>query len=193
MPRNLSPDLITSLNQRKLRIIELIELHLSTPVYFTNGHIDVDYDSATAPDAGTNTYLAQGQFISLGGISETTDIRVNAMAITFTAVDLTTAALVLNNDYIDRRVVAYRMVLNDDYSYNSDHVFQYFDGTISSFSISESPNTANLTLKVASQFADYERTNGRRTNSTSQQRYFSGDVGLDFSPQIQTEIKWGRP
>ena len=125
-------------------------------------------------------------------MSETRDIRVSNISISFTAVDYTTLAYVLNNEYIDRRVVLYRAVLNDDYELDSTKVFQYFDGRINDFTISESPQTATLTLKISSQFADYERINGRRTNSTSQNRFFSTDRGMDFAPQIQTDIKWGR-
>jgi hypothetical protein len=192
MPRNLDSGLISSLTGKQLYIVDLIEIHLATAVYFTNGHIDIDYDSPTAPDAGTNTYLAQGQYLSFGEVRESTDIRVSNLAVGFTAVDFTTLGYVLNNDYIDRRVVLYRVVLNDDYTFDTGHVFQYFDGNINDFVINESNETATLELRVASQFADYERTNGRRTNNTSQQRFFQADVGLEFAPQIQTDIKWGR-
>ena len=192
MPRNLSSGLVTSLSAQQMVVSDLIEIHLSTAVYFTNGSIDLDYDSPTAPDAGSNTYLAQGQFLGFGSVSETRDIRVSNISISFTAVDYTTLAYVLNNEYIDRRVVLYRAVLNDDYELDSTKVFQYFDGRINDFTISESPQTATLTLKISSQFADYERINGRRTNSTSQNRFFSTDRGMDFAPQIQTDIKWGR-
>ena len=192
MPRNLSSGLVTSLSAQQMVVSDLIEIHLSTAVYFTNGSIDLDYDSPTAPDAGANTYLAQGQFLGFGDVSETRDIRVSNMAINFTAVDYTTLAYVLNNEYIDRRVVLYRAVLNDDYELDSTKVFQYFDGRINDFTISESPKSATLSLKISSQFADYERINGRRTNSTSQNRFFPTDRGMDFAPQIQTDIKWGR-
>jgi len=192
MGRGLSSGLITSLSGQQMRVADLVEIHLATAVYFTNGAIDLEYDSPTAPDAGTNTYLAQGQFLGFGNVTESRDIRVSSMAITFTAVDYTTLGYVLNNEYIDRRVVLYRAVLDDNYQIDSTKVFQYFDGRINDFSISESPNEATMALSVSSQFADYERTNGRRTNSTSQQRFFSTDVGLEFAPQIQTDIKWGR-
>ena len=192
MPRNLSSGLVTSLSAQQMVVTDLIEIHLGTAVYFNNGSIDLDYDSPTAPDAGSNTYLAQGQFLGFGSVSETRDIRVSNISISFTAVDYTTLAYVLNNEYIDRRVVLYRAVLNDDYELDSTKVFQYFDGRINDFTISESPQTATLTLKISSQFADYERINGRRTNSTSQNRFFSTDRGMDFAPQIQTDIKWGR-
>jgi len=192
MPRNLDAQLINSLSRKKLYVVDLIELHLATPVYFTNGHIDINYDSPTAPESGVQTYLAQGQYIGFGTVQETSDVRVGTVAVTFTAVDFTTLGYVLSNDYIDRRVVMYRVVLNDDYTFSDANVFQYFDGNITDFTISESKETATLTLQVASQFADYERANGRRTNNSSQQRFFADDVGLEFSPQIQTDVKWGR-
>jgi len=161
-------------------------------VYFSNGHIDLDYDSPTAPDAGVNTYIAQGQFLSFGEVVESRDIRVNNISIGFTAVDYTTLGYVLNNEYIDRRVVLYRAVLDENFQLDSTKVFQYFDGRINDFSISETPKLATMTLKISSQFADYERINGRRTNSVSQNRFFPDDLGLEFAPQIQTDIKWGR-
>ena len=192
MPRSLSSGLITSLSGQQQRVADLIEIHLSTAVYFTNTFLDLSYDSATAPDAGANDYLAQGQFIGIGNVQESKDIKIGSMSMVFTAVDYTTLAYVLNNEYIDRRVVLYRAVLDENFAIDSTKVFQYFDGRIKDFSISESPKTATLSLNVGSQFADYDKISGRRTNSDSQQRFFSGDVGFEFAPQIQTDIKWGR-
>ena len=42
-------------------------------------------------------------------------------------------------------------------------------------------------------FDDFEKRSGRKTNNTSQQRFFSTDVGMDFSSQTVLDIKWGRP
>jgi hypothetical protein len=47
-------------------------------------------------------------------------------------------------------------------------------------------------LQVVSHWADFDKTNGRKTNNTSQQRFFSADVGMDFSSQTVQDIKWGR-
>jgi len=192
MPRDLSSGLITALSAQQMVVTDLVEIHLASAVYFSNGHIDLDYDSPTAPDAGVNTYIAQGQFLSFGEVVESRDIRVNNISIGFTAVDYTTLGYVLNNEYIDRRVVLYRAVLDENFQLDSTKVFQYFDGRINDFSIAESPKLATMTLKISSQFADYERINGRRTNSVSQNRFFPDDLGLEFAPQIQTDIKWGR-
>jgi hypothetical protein len=192
MPRSLSSGLVTSLSGQQQRVADLIEIHLATAVYFNNSFLNLSYDSPTAPDSGVNTYLAQGQFLGIGNIQESKDIKVGSMSVAFTAVDFTTLAYVLNNEYIDRRVVLYRAVLDENFAIDSTKVFQYFDGRIKDFNISESPNTATLAFNVGSQFADYDKIAGRRTNSDSQQRFFAADVGFEFAPQIQTDIKWGR-
>jgi hypothetical protein len=47
-------------------------------------------------------------------------------------------------------------------------------------------------LSIVSHWADFEKKNGRKTNNTSQQRFFSTDVGMDFASQTVQDIKWGR-
>jgi len=193
MTRNISTTLQTKLEGKSVFVADLIEMHFSSPLYFTTTNINLQYDSPTAPDAGTNTYLAQGLFLNYGDIIENSDLRVGTLELNFTAVDPTMVAVLLNNDFIDKRVVLYRAVLNSDYSFTSDDVFTIFDGRISGWAISEEQNTASVSLSVASFFADFNRTNGRRTNPASQNLYFPNDRGMDFSPQIVKDIRWGRP
>jgi hypothetical protein len=192
MARDLASSLQTKLAARTVFAADLIELHLATPLYFTSTNIDIDFDSTTAPDAGTNTYLAQGQFLEFSNIVESSDIRVGQLDMTFTAVDTTTVALLINNEYMNKRVVIYRAVLADDYTFTSDDVFTVFDGIIMGYSIQESQDTATVTITVATQFADFERTSGRKTNTASQQVHFPTDKGMDFSAQIVKDLKWGR-
>ena len=192
MTRSIAAGTITKLAGKELFVADLIELQLSTTQYITTSNIDIPYDSATAPDAGSNTYLAQGQFLNYGDIIESSDIRVNSIDMIFTAVDLTTLALLMNNDFIDKRVVIYRVVLGTDYSFTSDDIWLMFDGTVTGYNISETEDIAMVTITVASQFADFERTSGRKTNPTSQNIYFPYDKGMDFSPQIVKDIKWGK-
>jgi hypothetical protein len=192
MSRNIGAGLQTKLESRQIFVADLIELQLDTPQYYTTTNINLQWDSPSAPNAGTNTYLAQNQFLNYGNIVESSDLRVGTLEMTFTAVDTTTVALILNNDYIDQRVVIYRAILSDDFSFTDSDVFLVFDGRITGYSIRETETTATITVSCASQFADFERTNGRRTNSASQELYFLGDRGMDFSPQIVKDIKWGK-
>ena len=76
MARQLASSLQTKLAGSKLFAADLVELHLSTPLYFTTTNIDIDFDSATAPDAGANTYLAQGQFLFFGNVVESSAWRI---------------------------------------------------------------------------------------------------------------------
>ena len=192
MTRSIASATQTKLAGRQIFVADLIELQLSTTQYLTTSNIDIDYDSSTAPDAGTNTYLAQGQFLDYGNIVESADLRISSIDMTFTAVDTTTIALLMSNDYIDKRVVIYRAVLDEDYSFTSDDIWLMFDGTVPAYTIKETENTATVTITIASQFADFLRKNGRRTNPASQNIHFSSDKGMDFSPQIVKDIKWGK-
>ena len=79
-----------------------------------------------------------------------------------------------------------------DSTFTSDDVFTIFDGRIMNYSIRETNSTATVTMTISSLFADFERTNGRKTNPASQQIHFSGDLGMDFSAQIVKDIKWGK-
>ena len=63
---------------------------------------------------------------------------------------------------------------------------------IESFEIQESEKNFMVELSIVSHWADFEKKNGRKTNNTSQQRFFSTDVGMDFASQTVQDIKWGR-
>lgn len=192
MSRDISTELQAKLDAPQIFGADLIEIHLSTPLYFTTTNINLTFNSDTAPDSGDNIYLAQNQFLGYGEIVESSDLRVGSLQLTFTAVDTTMVALILSNDYINKRVVIYRAILQSDYSFTSDDVYLMFDGRISGYSIEETGTTASIVLTCASQFADFERTNGRRSNPSSQNLHFPTDRGMDFSPQIVKDIRWGR-
>ena len=73
MTRSIASATQTKLADNKIFVADLIELQLSTTQYLTTTNIDIEYDSDTAPDAGANNYLAQGQFIDYGNIVESAD------------------------------------------------------------------------------------------------------------------------
>ena len=70
--------------------------------------------------------------------------------------------------------------------------FLLYKGNIENFGINENTKQSVVNLSVVSHWADFEKKNGRKTNNTSQQRFFSTDVGMDFASQTVLDIKWGR-
>ena len=71
-------------------------------------------------------------------------------------------------------------------------LFYFIRGKIESFEIQEGEKDSTVGLSIVSHWADFEKKNGRKTNNTSQQRFFSTDVGMDFASQTVQDIKWGR-
>jgi len=183
--------------------VDLVEIHLSTPLYLASGGVDIAYDSATAPTAGTNTYGAQGNFMNFSGMAEDFDVRVGKFSITLSGV---------GNNYIEKfidvstditnkvgyegaRVVVYKAFLNYADLSIAGTPLMLFDGQIFNVSIQESARTCVINLECSSLFSDFERTAGRRTNNNSNW-LFQGvqyDTSMEQSGYVgQTEYKWGK-
>ena len=97
----------------------------------------------------------------------------------------------LPENIVNDAISIYRGFLDSSNALIADP-FLLYKGTIDTFGISESGNTSNVTLRIVSHWADFEKTNGRKTNNVSQQRFFSTDVGMNFSSENVLDIKWGR-
>ena len=180
--RGLDSNVITALQSDSINTCHLIELKLPTPQYLTDNGFDIDYSS--------NTYVANGYLLDFDASKESKDLRVNSLDIELTAVNQTFISLFLNNNWINRQVIIRRAVLSDSGSIIG--TFIIFDGQITEFEVTEQDDSAEMTLSVASHWADFERTNGRLTNNNSQQFHFSGDLGFQYSANSIRDIKWGK-
>ena len=175
--------------------VDLIEMHLlSGALYFCSGPYDIAVDTATAPTAGVNTYTAQGDFLTFGGITEDFDVKVGKLNVGLSGV----SALV--NKFIDPKVVARRVVLYRCFLdlttgavVGSPQVL--FDGQINNVTINEAPRTCTIAVDCASLFADFERMAGRKTNNDSNWA-FQGvkyDTCFEKSGIVKnSDLLWGR-
>jgi hypothetical protein len=123
--------------------------------------------------------------------SEQTDITKASLKLILSGADQTFIAVVLNENVTNDSVTIYRGLLADDNTLIADPILLY-KGNIENYSIQESEKESNVSLSIVSHWADFEKKNGRKTNNSSQQRFFSTDVGMDFSSEIISDIKWGR-
>tara|TARA_R100001224_G_scaffold23719_1_gene12629 strand:- start:52 stop:444 length:393 start_codon:yes stop_codon:yes gene_type:complete len=129
--------------------------------------------------------------MGISNFSEETDITKQSLDFTLSGADQTFISTVLNENVVNDAFTMYRGFLNDSNALIADP-FLIYKGTIDTFGISESETASSVTLRIVSHWADFEKTNGRKTNNTSQQRFFSSDVGMNFSSQTVQDIKWGR-
>jgi hypothetical protein len=186
--------------------VDCVELHLKTPagandtLYLCNGGFDISFDSDTAPEAGANTYLAQGNFIGFGGMSEDMEVKVGKFTISLSGISNGLVTKFINYEVEGARVVIYKAFGTFGVSGAGPLALvaapiMMYDGTIFNFSIQETANTCQLSVDCSSLFADFERSNGRKTNNWSNW-LFQGvqyDKAFVKSGWVgETEIKWGR-
>jgi len=129
--------------------------------------------------------------MGLSNFTEETDITKTSLTLSLSGADLTFISTVLNENVVNDSVDIFRGFLNDSNALIADP-FLLYSGTIETFGIAEDKTASTLNLQIVSHWADFDKTNGRKTNNTSQQRFFSADVGMDFSSQTVQDIKWGR-
>ena len=113
------------------------------------------------------------------------------MIISLSAVDQTYLSVALNENIINDDVHIYRGFLDSNLALISDP-FLLFYGTINDYKITDSTTTAKIVYTVTSHWGNFSKTSGRTTTDNSQQRFFSGDKGMEFSALTVRDIQWGR-
>lgn len=181
--------------------VDLIEIQIQDGsgsddcLYLASGGIDIAFDSTTAPDAGTNTYSAQGEFISYTAIDETFDVVVGKFQITLSGLPSGYIDKFIGKNVEGQRIVVYKAFMDlNDFTIIQTPILMY-DGTIYNVAIQENQNTCTIGLDITSQFADFERTAGRKTNNWSNW-YFQDakyDTAMEKTGYVgNTEFLWGR-
>jgi len=186
--------------------IDCVEIHLkdnlgaNQALYLCDGGFDISFDSATAPNAGVNTYQAQGNFIGFSGMSEDMDVKVGKFTVSLSALGNDYISKFINYEVEGKRICIYKAFLSfgstgaDPLSLVAAPILMY-DGTIYNFSIQETAKSCQISVDCSSLFADFERTNGRKSNNWSNWLFQSVQYDKAFEKAGwvgQTEFKWGR-
>ena len=187
MTRSLTTAIKNELANNNITPVHLITINFSTPVNIT----DCSFSLTSSISGSSVTYNASDFIMGMSNFTEETDITKTSLTISLSGADQTFISTVLNENVINDSVTIYRGFLDNTNSLIADP-FLLYDGQIDSFSISESETSSTVSLAVVSHWADFEKTSGRKTNNNSQQRFFSADVGMDFSSETVQDIKWGR-
>jgi len=183
--------------------VDLIEVHLDDgALYLSSGAIDIDYDSDTAPDAGTNTYSAQGEFMGHTPINEDFDVKVGKFSVNLSGLPSGYISKFVNAECEGKRVVVYKAFLDLNTleiigtdSAGGTAVIMMFDGEIYNVTIQETAETCTISIDVSSHFADFERTAGRRTNNWSNWLFQGSqyDTCMEKAGFVgNSEFLWGR-
>ena len=183
MARGLTSAVNTELATDSLNPVTLVYLGVASGSRYTDHYKDITYAS--------NTYTASSLFMDASAVSESSEVEVTNIELRFSGADQTIISLFLNNNYMNKDVEVYKGFLDSSQSLISNP-FLLFKGQIESFSVDESINQSDVSIVATSHWSDFERKQGRYTNTNSQQTFFSGDVGFDYASQAVQELRWGR-
>jgi len=187
MTRSLTTAVKNELATNDIRPVHLINISFGTPVNIT----DCSFSLTSSVSGSSVTYAASDFILAISNHTEETDITKSSVSISLSGADQTFISTVLNENVVNDNVDIFRGFLNDSNGLIADP-FLLYRGKIESFEIQEGEKDSTVALSIVSHWADFEKKNGRKTNNTSQQRFFSTDVGMDFASQTVQDIKWGR-
>ena len=187
MSRSLTTAIKNELSQNKIRPVHLITINFDTPVNLT----DCSFSLTSSVSGSSVTYTASDFILGVSNFTEEVDITKSTLNIGLSGADQTFISTVLNEPVINDEVTIYRGFLTAGNVLTADP-FLLYKGNIETFTINESAKESSVNLTIVSHWADFDKKNGRKTNNTSQQRFFSTDVGMDFASQTVLDIKWGR-
>lgn len=165
--------------------------------YLTDYNRDISWDNGN----GSNNYLAMGHFLSIGDVKESSDIRVNDLDISLSAVDQVFLQEFLANEFIDQPVHLHKVFIKARGILDGSVVGvlkNMFSGTTNSMNISEDPDSGESTIKgsASNHFANFNRTSGRHTTSSEQDIHFpgQGDEGFHFCGNTGKGLmqRWGK-
>lgn len=190
MTRDFTSSLKSYLAGNSLTEVFLLKINTtSSPVYYTSGPFNIDYDG--------NTYTAQGNFLTMSEGQETAEVQIHSVNIIISAVETSNITTFATSDMINKDVEIYRaylnpvtMQLNGDSA--GDAVFLAFKGKVAGYQVTNNVSTADIQLQVSSQFINFTRKNGRRSNLVNFQREHPTDFSMQFSHETVTDIFWGK-
>lgn len=187
MARGIDSSTQTELDKQSFNIIQLLEFQNIGPTntYVTDAPRDITYNS--------NTYTSLGQFLGISDISEEEELKIESIDITLSAIDTDLVKLFLDYDYIDRRVLAHRVVVDSGSNFIGTPIL-VFDGRLDQPRLVEDfeSRTATLAISASSHWSDFEAVGGRHTNDTEHQILYPGDGFFGPSSETQKDVKWGK-
>jgi len=176
----------------------LIEVGLPTTylsknaLYLTEAPFSISYDTDTAPDSGANTYASDGVLLGVSEAKESGTLNITGCNITLSGLEPNIRNAVMKPGIVNQSVSFYRVFLDEDTYGLVDVPLLLFKGKVSGYQHRDGEGESIITLAVKSNFADFEKTKGIRTNQGSLKKIDPNEYGFEFSHESVSDIKWGK-
>ena len=186
LERSLTLAVKTQLGADSITPVHLLDLELdSGSVHYTDAYHPLTFNG--------DTYTALGHLLQFDRVEETAAMQVNTTTVMLSGVDQTSYALLLGEQYVNRKAGIWLGFLTAAGALIVDPV-KVLDGRLDDPFIDEDPDagTATIGARIINQWSDYERINGRQANHNSQKHVFSTDKGFVHAHKVEKPITWGR-
>ena len=191
MSRGVVSATTTELVKKNFNIINLLEFQGigGTDTHLTDAPVDISFNDGS----GADTYLCTRGMLGVSDITEENEIKIETVDISLSGVSTENVKLFLDYDYIDRRVLIRRAVIDHEYNIVGSPIL-VFDGRLDQPRLTEDfeGRSAILSVTATSHWMDFEAAEGRHTNDTEQQILFTGDNFFANASDTQKDVKWGR-
>ena len=204
MPRNLSDTQNQYLANNAIIGILLIELTNKTGSleYYTDAPYDITI--------GSVTYSATDKILQITENTETAELQISSVNLVLSALSTNAITDYATPDMINKTVTIIRAFIDSSSQLlvgdsGGDLSLILFKGTVSGYQVQNDQVTATITLEISSQFADFRRINGRRTNeanyrnlSTTYNHAIHGNFDpkddriMEFAFEGVQDIRWGQ-
>ena len=176
--------LSTAQQRHVVEYYEIVHLDVGDGYRITNAPWDITYNS--------NTYKSFGMLLGFDSIEENTEFDVPSLNITISGIAPTTSGSALKDFVGENYANATVQIDRVYYQYQQQQgVVNVYKGYITGAELLQSADQiSNVNVNTASHWYDFNRETGRRTNDNSQQKVFSGDLGMEYAVEIQKELTW---
>lgn len=185
MSRNFSAAFGTAIAASVVEVFFAVEITFSSgPLYVWSGYGDLSL-GPTSP-----TYLGAGQLLQISSVEETTELEAKGASITMSGIPSSFLSLALQEPYQGRPCsVKFGVRL----ATGAIELVEIFSGELDQMNISESGDTATISITAENILIKLERPVVRRFTEEDQKTRYPADKGLEFVNALQDrEIYWGR-
>lgn len=184
MARNLPSALRSHLEGNSFKVARLVKLGTqSSTKYFTDASFDIDY--------GGDTYTAQGSFLGITDSEEHSDVVVSKTNVILSAIEINNMETYAQSSMINQPIEINIVYLDPTNNTVIGEGILTFKGRVAGYTVNDARKTSTITLECANSFANFEKTNGRRTNEGSFQKEHPQDRSMEFSDQM-FDLSWGK-
>ena len=189
MARSITTAFKNAIKSSVVRPFLAVELEFSTgTLRFWNGYGDLTMTAG----GSSNTFTGLGDLMGVSAIAESDQIEAIGASLSLTGIKSSFISTALTGNYTNRNASIFLGVFDTSKSVIAD-VYTLFKGKMDIMKIDEGSESATITLNLENRLIALDRPLNRRFTHEDQQERFSGDLGLEFVPDLQDkEIIWGK-